>query len=85
MKKSEIIEEITQILFSNKDKEVNVSEFGKLRNGRFGYHAYCICYHFMGIYARPWSGAECYWRVDLMKLKKNELLTILSRANELLA
>ena len=85
MKKSDIIKEITNILYNNKDKEVKVAEFGKLRNGRWGLHAYCLCYNFMGIYARPWSGADTYWSVDLTKLKKDELLTILSRAKELLA
>ena len=82
--KADLIAIITDILKKNQDKEVVITKYqNKLRNGRFGYHAYSLCYQpgaaYEGIFARPWSGANVYWRADLMKLLKSELQDICGR------
>jgi hypothetical protein len=84
MTKKEIINKIFQRLSANAGYEVYVPELqNKLRNGRWGLHAYCLCVSFGEIMCRPWAGADCYWSADLARLTKDELLGILEKCPEL--
>ena len=81
MTKKELITLISDFLMLHPEKEICVVKYqNKLRNGRWGLHAYSICYKDMApaatIYCRPWAGANCYWRAGLERLKKDELLDI---------
>ena len=84
MTKKEIITAISDYLMLHPEKEICVVKYqNKLRNGRWGLHAYTICYMNMApedtVYCRPWAGANCYWRADLMRLNKTELLEIFNQ------
>lgn len=75
--KKDLIEFITNTLKANPDKEVCIVKYqNELRNGRWGLHAYSICYRNETIYARPWSGAEVYWNARIERLKLAELQDI---------
>ena len=85
MTKKEIITAISDYLMLHPEKEICVVKYqNKLRNGRWGLHAFTIYYQDMapaaGIYCRPWAGANLYWRAGLERLKKTELLEILNRS-----
>ena len=74
MTKKELIEKITETLKNNPEIEVYVPSLqNKLRNGRWGFHAYALCYNSGEVMCRPWAGANCYWRAHLDRLTKNEL------------
>lgn len=79
--KKDFIDFLTNVLKDNPNEEYYLTPYlqNKLRNGRWGYHAYCLCYYNDGLYARPWSGADMYWKVNLMKLRKAELRDLIKR------
>ena len=75
--KKQLIEKITEFLKGNSKREIYIVKYqNKLRNGRWGLHAYTICFDSGEVMCRPWSGANVYWRADLKKLTKVELLDI---------
>lgn len=77
-KKADLIRQITDLL-AHTGREVVVKDISKLRNGRWGYHAYCLAYQYGAVHALPWSGANVSWTPDLMKLTRDELITIWER------
>ena len=84
MTKKEIINNIFHRLSANPACEVYIPSLqNKLRNGRWGMHAYCLCVSSGEIMCRPWAGANCYWRADLDRLTKDELLGILEKCPSL--
>ena len=80
--KKELIGIIFNILTANPEKEVCVVELqNKLRNGRWGMHAYTLCamnnvLDGWVLYVRPWAGAKMCWRANLERLKLVELAGI---------
>jgi hypothetical protein len=84
MTKREIINKIFQRLSANAGYEVCVGYLERrLRNGRWGMHAYCLTLDNGSIVCRPWAGAEDKWPARLDRLTKDELLDILKRCPEL--
>ena len=84
MTKREIITAIFQRLSANAGYEVYVPELqNKLRNGRWGMHAYCITLDNGSIVCLPWAGAEDKWPARLDRLTKFELEYILKKCPEL--
>ncbi len=84
MTKKEIITKIFHRLSANAGYEIYVPELqNKLRNGRWGLHAYCLCIFSGEIMCRPWAGANCYGRADLNRLTKDELRDVLEKCPEL--
>ena len=80
MTKKEAIETIEMILSEHPEKEVCVAKYqNELRNGRWGMHAYTLCWRYDKLVCRPWSGANCYWGARLERLKKDNVLDILGR------
>ena len=80
MTKREIITAIFQRLSANAGYEIYVPFLqNKLRNGRWGMHAYCITIDDGFIVCRPWAGAEYNWLARLDRLTKDELLDVLKR------
>ena len=83
--KKELIEIIYNILVDHSDKEVCVAEYqDKLRNGRWGMHAYTLCamnnvLDGWVLYVRPWAGAKMCWRANLERLKVAELQDIVGK------
>ena len=78
--KKQLIGIIFNILKEHPEKEVCVVKYqNELRNGRWGLHAYSICYRNETIYARPWSGAEVYWNARIERLKLAELQDIVGK------
>jgi hypothetical protein len=83
--KKELIGIILNILSANPGKEVCVVKYqNKLRNGRWGFHAFTLCAMNTALYGwvlniRPWAGAEMYWRANLERLKVAELQDILNK------
>ena len=83
--KKELIEIIYNILVDHSDKEVCVAEYqDKLRNGRWGMHAYTLCamnnvLDGWVLYVRPWAGAKMCWRANLGRLKVAELQDIVGK------
>ena len=80
--KKKIIERITDVLRQNDSKEVVVKDIKGLRNGRWGMHAYVLRYEDGSVRVYPWAfGHKTWsWTRDLMKLTKQDLLTIYARA-----
>lgn len=77
MTKEQLITLISDFLMLHPEKEICVVKYqNKLRNGRWGLHAYAITYACDMIMCRPWSGANTYWKAGLDRLKKDELLDI---------
>ena len=84
--KKELIEKITETLKNNPEIEVYVPLLqNKLRNGRWGLHAYALCYNSGEVMCRPWAGADCYWRARLERLTKTELEYIFVKLEEKVA
>jgi hypothetical protein len=84
MTKKEIINKIFQRLSANAGYEVYVPFLERrLRNGRWGLHAYCITINDGSIMCRPWAGANVYWLARLDRLTKFELEYILKKCPEL--
>lgn len=84
MTKKEIINKIFHRLSANAGYEVYVPSLqNKLRNGRWGLHAYCITIDDGFIVCRPWAGAEESWLARLDRLTKFELEYILEKCPEL--
>ena len=81
MTKKQLIDAITISLKENKGKEIIVTEFNTLRNGRWGMHPYCLVYYDNEVFVRAWSGANLYWKARLDKLTKTELLAIVAKIN----
>lgn len=80
MTKREIITAIFHRLSANPGYEVYTPSLqNKLRNGRWGMHAYCITLDNGSIVCRPWAGAEYNWLARLDRLTKDELLEVLKR------
>ena len=78
--KKQLISIITNILTTNPEKEVCVVKYQyKLRNGRWGFHAYTLCYNSEQVMCRPWAGAGIYWNARLERLNKDELQDIVGR------
>ena len=83
--KKQLIETIFTLLKNNPDKEVCVVKYqDKLRNGRWGMHAYTLCamnniVDGWVLYVRPWAGANMCWRANLERLKFAELLDIMNK------
>ncbi len=78
--KKQMIEVISTILKDHPEKEICVAKYqNKLRNGRWGLHAYAICYESGSVMCRPWSGANCYWNARLERLTKEELEDIVGK------
>lgn len=77
--KKEIISQIENVFREHPCLEVNVNDM-PFRNGRWGFHGYCLCLKFDHVMVKPWSGADTYWLTDLMKQTKENLNTILERA-----
>lgn len=83
--KKQLIGIIFDILKGNPEKEVCVARYqNKLRNGRWGYHAYSLCamnnvVDGWVLYVRPWSGAKMCWRANLERLKLAELQDIVGK------
>lgn len=84
--KARILNSISAVLKANPDKEVCVTRYQhKLRNGRWGLHAYSICYNDGEIMCRPWSGANVYWRARLdERLTKKEMLDVWEGCKEIM-
>lgn len=84
MTKKDIINKIFHRLSANAGYEVYVPSLqNKLRNGRWGMHAYCITLDNGYIVCRPWAGAEYNWLARLDRLTKDELLEVLEKCPEL--
>lgn len=84
MTKKEIINTIFHRLSANAGYEIYVPSLqSKLRNGRWGMHAYCITLDNGCIVCRPWAGAEYNWLARLGRLTKDELLYVLAKCPEL--
>ena len=84
MTKKEIINKIFHRLSANAGYEVYVPQLqNKLRNGRWGMHAYCVTLDDGFIVCRPWAGAEYNWLARLDRLTKDELLSVLEKCPEL--
>ena len=78
--KTQLIETITTLLKNNPDKEVYVPSLqNRLRNGRWGFHAYALCYSTGEVMCRPWAGANVYWSARLERLTFAELLDIMNK------
>ena len=78
--KKQLISIITNILKEHPGKEVYIPRLqNKLRNGRWGLHAYSLCYNSDKVMCRPWAGAEVYWDARLERLCKNDLQDITGR------
>ena len=78
--KKQFIEMITDFLKEHPEKEINVVRYeNKLRNGRWGLHAYSICYRFDNVMCRPWSGADKYWNARLERLERDDLEIVLGK------
>ncbi len=78
--KAQLIGIITNFLREHPEKELYVPRQGNaLRNGRFGYVAYALCYRDNEVFCRPWAGANIYWRTRFDKLKKADLQDIVGR------
>lgn len=86
--KKELIGIIFNILTANPEKEVCVVKYqDKLRNRRWGMHAYSLCAMKDAVegwilYIRPWAGANMCWRAKLERLKISELSDIVGRLGE---
>ena len=84
MTKREIINKIFQRLSANAGYEVYIPSLqNKLRDGRWGMHAYCLTLDNGSIVCRPWAGAEDKWPARLDRLTKFELEYILKKCPEL--
>ena len=87
MTKKEIMTEIFNRLSANPGYEVCVPYLqNKLRNGRWGFLAYCITLNpvsNVGIVCRPWAGADYYWNARLNRLTKVQLEYVLAKCPEL--
>lgn len=84
MTKKEIINKIFHRLSANAGYEIYVPSLqSKLRNGRWGMHAYCITLDNGYIVCRPWAGAEYNWLARLDRLTKDELEYVLAKCPEL--
>lgn len=83
--KKQLISIIFNILKEHPEKEVCVVRYQeKLRNGRWGMHAYALCamnnvVDGWTLYVRPWAGAKMCWRARLERLKLAELQDITGR------
>lgn len=80
--KKQLISIITNILKEHPEKEVYVPRLqNRLRNGRWGFHAYALCYSTGEVMCRPWAGADVYfgWSARLERLNKDELQDIVGR------
>lgn len=78
--KKQLIGIIFNILKEHPEKEVYIPRLqNRLRNGRWGFHAYSLCYISGEVMCRPWAGAEVYWSAKLERLNKNELQDIVGR------
>ena len=80
MTKKELISKIATLL-DQSGKEVCVSDFSRLRNGRWGYHAYCLVSKSGVLEILPWSGSDISWSAELERLTKEEISVILERAS----
>lgn len=78
MTKQEMVNEIEKTFKEHPDMEVVVAEYN-FRNARWGLHGYCLCLSFDNLMLRPWSGANTYWKADLMKLKKQQLADLMEK------
>lgn len=78
MTKKEIIAEIEKAFSEHPTIEVVVKDMN-IKNTRWGLRGCCLCWDCDRIMVRPWSTAGACWTTDLMKLKKAQLETILSR------
>ena len=84
MTKKEIIAEIYHRLSANPGYEVYIPSLqNKLRNGRWGMHAYCLTLDNGSIVCRPWSGSRFCWLARLDRLTKDELEYVLKKCPEL--
>ena len=84
MTKKKIITAIFQRLSANAGYEVYIPSLqNKLRNGRWGMHAYCLTLDNGSIVCRPWAGAEYNWLARLDRLTKGGLLGVLEKCPEL--
>ena len=84
MTKKEIITKIFQSLSANPGYKVYVPILqNKLRNGRWGMHAYCITLDNGSIVCRPWVGSEYCWLARLDRLTKFQLQYVLKKCPEL--
>jgi len=83
--KKDLVKTIFNLLKDNPDKEVCVVKYqDKLRNGRWGMHAYTLCamdniVDGWVLYVRPWAGANMCWRANLERLTFAELLDIMNK------
>ena len=78
--KKQFISIITDFLKEHPEKEVYVPSLqNRLRNGRWGFHAYALCWSSGEVMCRPWAGANIYWSARLERLNKNELRDIVGR------
>jgi hypothetical protein len=82
--KKQVIGTIFDYLKANPEKEICVVKYqNELRNGRWGFHAYCLCalnnvVDGWVLYVRPWSGAHMHWRAKLERLHLADLQEIAS-------
>jgi hypothetical protein len=84
MTKKEIITKIFNCLSVNPGSEVYIPSLqNKLRNGRWGMHAYCIALDNGSIVCRPWAGAERNWLARLDRLTMDELQYVLAKCPSL--
>lgn len=83
--KKQLISIIFNTLKEHPEKEVVITKYqNKLKNGRWGYHAYSLCameniVDGWQLYVLPWAGAKMCWRPNLNKLKLTELQDIVGR------
>lgn len=78
MTKQEMVNEIEKTFKEHPDMEVVVAEHN-FRNARFGLIGYCICLHCDKLMLRPWSGANTYWKFDIIKLKKQLIAELMEK------
>ena len=79
MTKKDIISEIEKTFREHPDMEVVVKDYG-FRNTRWGMHGYALCWFCNTIMVRPWSTSTCFWKANLMALKKPQLAEIMEKA-----
>lgn len=80
--KKQLIGIITDCLKEHPEKELIITRYqNRLRNGRWGYHAYSLAYNceWGEVVCRPWAGAETNWSARLERLGKGELQDIVGR------
>ena len=78
MTKQEMVNEIEKKFKEHPDMEVVVTEYD-FRNARWGLNGYCLCLNCGRLMLRPWSGANVYWKAEIIKLNKQQLAELMEK------